>query len=448
LSDLLLTYYGDDFTGSTAALEELALGGVPSVLFLEPPTPAMLAAQFPGVRAVGVAGISRSMTPAEMDETLPAIFTALKQLKAPLCHYKVCSTFDSAPSTGSIGRALDIGWRIFDPPFVPVVVGAPVLKRYVVFGNLFATVGDETFRLDRHPTMSQHPITPMHESDLRRHLGAQTARQLALLDLLHLAEADERIDAKLAALRQAGNEVILFDTLDRAHLLKIGRLIWRQAQAQTLFVVGSHGVEMALTAWWREQGLVPGPSPIAPAGTVEKIVVMSGSASPVTADQISWAETHGFRGVRLNVPRLLDPQTARQESEALVQEARTGLESGQSILFYSARGPADPALTTTRPFDPGGEEAGRRLGTLQGKLLRRVLEGTDVSRVCVAGGDTSSYVMQQLGISAMTIAYPLAPGAPLCRAHSLLPRFDGLELSLKGGQVGGPDFFGRVKHGQ
>jgi 3-oxoisoapionate kinase len=124
------------------------------------------------------------------------------------------------------------------------------------------------------------------------------------------------------------------------------------------------------------------------------------------------------------------------------------LESGQSVLFYSARGPADPVLTTSRPFSSGGEAVGRQLGTLQGKLLRSVLEKTDVSRICVAGGDTSSYVMQQLGISAMTITYPLAPGAPLCRAHSLIPRFDGLELSLKGGQVGAADFFGRVRNGQ
>src|SRR5206468_10770428 len=125
--------------GSTAALEELALGGVPAALFLEPPTQEILAVRFPGVRAVGVAGTSRSMTPQEMEESLPPIFTALKKLDVRLCHYNVCSTFDSAPSVGSIGRALDIGWRIFDPAFVPVVVGAPMLKRYVVFGNLFAT---------------------------------------------------------------------------------------------------------------------------------------------------------------------------------------------------------------------------------------------------------------------------------------------------------------------
>jgi uncharacterized protein YgbK (DUF1537 family) len=49
MSELALTFYGDDFTGSTDALEALTLGGVPAALFLEPPTPAQLAADFPGL---------------------------------------------------------------------------------------------------------------------------------------------------------------------------------------------------------------------------------------------------------------------------------------------------------------------------------------------------------------------------------------------------------------
>jgi uncharacterized protein YgbK (DUF1537 family) len=440
-----LTYYGDDFTGSTAALEELALGGVPAALFLEPPTPEMVAARFPGVRAVGVAGTSRSMTPAEMEEALPPIFAALKRLGAALCHYKVCSTFDSSPGVGSIGRALDIGWRVFDPAFVPVVVGAPGFKRYVLFGNLFATVGDETFRLDRHPTMRHHPVTPMDESDLRRHLARQTSRPIALVDVLQLAGPDAELDTRLAELRRAGNEVILFDTLEGSHLLKIGRLIWEQARQKPLFAVGSQGLETALAGWWREQGLAQAAPSFESPGQAEKIIVMSGSASPATAAQIAWAEANGFKSVRLEVSRLLDPQTARQESEEMARQGVAILDAGASPLFYSARGPGDPALSSLNSAD-----LGRRLGIAQGQLLRSLLEKTAVRRICVAGGDTSSYVVPQLGLFAITVAYPLSPGAPLCRAYSTsdLPGLDGLELSLKGGQVGAPDFFGRVRRGQ
>ena len=49
---LLYCYYGDDFTGSTDVLEQLAGNGVSSVLFLATPTPAQLArfSRLPGDR--------------------------------------------------------------------------------------------------------------------------------------------------------------------------------------------------------------------------------------------------------------------------------------------------------------------------------------------------------------------------------------------------------------
>ena len=63
---LLLTFYGDDFTGSTDALEQLTLAGIRTALFIAPPTPAQLK-RFPGLQAVGVAGKTRSMPPDAME---------------------------------------------------------------------------------------------------------------------------------------------------------------------------------------------------------------------------------------------------------------------------------------------------------------------------------------------------------------------------------------------
>jgi uncharacterized protein YgbK (DUF1537 family) len=104
----LFCYYGDDFTGSTDALEALAANAVPSVVFLDPPDERMLE-RFDVCRAIGVAGESRSRGPEWMSRNLPAIFRGLQRLGAPVCQYKVCSTFDSSPECGSIGSALEIG---------------------------------------------------------------------------------------------------------------------------------------------------------------------------------------------------------------------------------------------------------------------------------------------------------------------------------------------------
>jgi len=55
-SDLLLAFYGDDFTGSTDAMEALALSGLRTVLFLSPPKPELVQQKFPDLRCIGVTG--------------------------------------------------------------------------------------------------------------------------------------------------------------------------------------------------------------------------------------------------------------------------------------------------------------------------------------------------------------------------------------------------------
>jgi len=109
---LLLSYYGDDLTGSTDVMEALSTHGVPTVLFLGVPEERLMA-RFAHCRAVGLAGTSRSETIEWMDANLPQAFGWLKSIGARVSHYKVCSTFDSSPETGNIGRAIEIGLRVF-----------------------------------------------------------------------------------------------------------------------------------------------------------------------------------------------------------------------------------------------------------------------------------------------------------------------------------------------
>ncbi|MGB7206146.1 MAG: nucleotide-binding domain containing protein, partial [Anderseniella sp.] len=58
----------------------------------------------------------------------------------------------------------------------------------------------------------------------------------------------------------------------------------------------------------------------------------------------------------------------------------------------------------------------------------------------------SGHATRQLGIFALTALAPTIPGAAIFRAHSDGAR-DGLELALKGGQMGSHDYFGWVRSG-
>jgi uncharacterized protein YgbK (DUF1537 family) len=453
---LLLTYYGDDFTGSTDVLEALARAGLRTALFLEAPEPEQLASgRFAGLQAVGVAGLGRSMTPSQMDAALPSVFARIERLGARLFHYKVCSTFDSSPQVGSIGRAIDIGQRVFASPVVPLVVGAPVLRRYCLFGNLFATVGDATYRLDRHPTMSRHPVTPMDESDLRGVLARQTAKRTALMDILHLTGTPAELDGRFAKVLEDRPDIVLFDVLDDPRLAEVGRLIWGRThtgQGGTLFAVGSSGLEYALTAHWRASGRLVEPEPFRPAGRAGPIAVISGSCSPVTAEQIAWARARGFAVIEVDASALVDPGAAPAARGEAVRAAVEAVGRGRSVVVCSAVAPDDPRIETTlgrwrdRGLEP--QETRERIGGQLGRILGELLEATALRRVVVAGGDTSGHAVRQLGIECLEVAAPLVPGSPLCRASSGRASVDGLQIVLKGGQIGHADYFERVERGE
>jgi len=128
------------------------------------------------------------------------------------------------------------------------------------------------------------------------------------------------------------------------------------------------------------------------------------------------------------------------------------LGSGASLVLFSAEGPNDPAIpeTTARAAAAGlnPETTGRELAGVAGQILRRVLEEKAIRRVCVVGGDTCGHVARCLGIHALELLMPLAPAAPLCRAAAPDPRMDGLEIAMKGGQIGAPDYFRAVREGR
>jgi len=442
---ILLAYYGDDFTGSTDAMEVMAAAGLPTVLFLKMPDHAMLQ-RFPEIRCIGVAGTSRGRTPEWMAEHLPPVFAQLASFNPPLMQYKVCSTFDSSPETGSIGRALDIGVNHMSGAWSPMIVGAPRLKRYQLFGNLFAAIDGVGYRLDRHPTMSRHPVTPMNESDLRRHLAAQTQRRIELIDMVQLR-------AGVAIDQYQGNDkpVVLIDVLDEETLREAGRLVWEQRGAG-VFSASSSGLQYALTSYWRSRGWIPQQASLPDAGPVPVIAAVSGSCSPATASQIAWAREHGFATERLDLPTVLDSRTREQELTRVVLLAVAAVNTGRSPLIYSAEGPDDPSVTGFDAIAGGAglsrAEAARHVGTALAEVMRRLLDSCHVTRLAIAGGDSSGEVASALDIAALSVCAAMSPGAPLCRAWSDNPRRDGLEVVLKGGQIGARSFFGDVLEGK
>ena len=443
----LLSWYGDDFTGSSAMIEAMSVAGLPAVLFFDVPTPPQRA-EFAHYRGIGLAGVARAQSRAWMKSNLPRFYQALSDVGAPVSQYKICSTLDSSPEIGSIGTALEIALPYLDGEWIPFIAAAPPIGRFQLFGNLFADAHGTGYRLDRHPTMSRHPVTPMHEADVRLHLAAQTDIPIGLVDYpaLRAGRGAEVLAAQLAM----GRRIVAIDVLDDESLADAGALIWEK-RSKRIFAVGSQGIVYALAAYFHRSRALRAPAESIHAGKADRIAVVCGSCSPITAAQIAWAERSGFALIRVDPRKAMDASAWKAELDRAAAHAESALCLGRDPLIFTARGPDDPAVAAffaavaAAGVDPLA--ANETIGTGLGRVLDTLIRRSKIRRGVIVGGDTSSYAAQVLDIYALTLAAATAPGAALFKAHSADPAFASLEIALKGGQMGAPEYFGQIKSG-
>lgn len=448
-SGVLVAWYGDDFTGASAVMEALTFAGLPAMLFLQPPTEAQLK-KFPDLKGIGVASTARAHSPEWMSGVLPQVFAQLRELGPQMLHYKICSTLDSSPEVGSIGRAVEIGADLYAPSVVPLLVAAPQMRRYQIFGHLFAGAGGAVYRLDQHPVMARHPVTPMDESNVAKHIAKQSARidaNCLSLEALGSAGYDFPPAPKAANDRIS---VVTIDSIDAVSEAAAGKLLWNERKKNP-FVVGSQGVEYALIRYWQECGLLPSVKAPGSIGEADKMVVVSGSVSPTTAEQIGWSKQNGFESIAFDATAVCNGNEAmRAEIDRVVTVALKAMNANKQPLIQTAEGPDDPAVERFRSVVGGSNlaiaSANQKVGEALGIALQEILQISGARRAVVSGGDTSGHATRQLGIFALTALAPTIPGAAIFAAHSD-GAMDGLELALKGGQMGSHDYFGWVRSG-
>lgn len=391
-------FIGDDFTGASDTLATFASAGWRARLFLKPPRPEECA----GLDAIGFATSLRALAPDAALDVIADLWPAIEALEPQTIHLKVCSTFDSSPSIGSIGAVANDLARRFAPEHLAVIGGQPNLGRYCVFGTLFARASDGlVHRIDRHPVMAHHPVTPMTEADLRRLLAAQG------LEGLDVCLSQEAVVLPLRT---------LFDVRDASDIRSIAHALTPLTGRRLL--IGASSVAQVLTEGIPGTGhALPTPPP---AG--KGLLVFAGSRSPVTKAQVA-AATRFHR-----IPVLPDDFASLTD---LCNKARNALDAGAAVLVHT-----DPDLDYgMSPDDLAIASAG---------LLGEILAHSRVGWLGIAGGDTSSRICELMGFSAIDFLETISPGVALCRALHPSQELDGLRLMLKGGQMGDENLFNRL----
>ncbi|MEM7644195.1 MAG: 3-oxo-tetronate kinase [Pseudomonadota bacterium] len=407
MSNAFFGAIADDFTGATDLAAMLARGGVPVTLRIGVP-----GAEAPPATGFEVVALKIRTSPVEdaVAEARAALRWLIGQGVRRVA-WKYCSTFDSTPrgNIGPVAEALmgDLGVErtVHCPAF-------PENGRRVFMGHLF--VGEQP--LHESP-MKDHPLTPMRDSDLTRLLAPQVQRQVGRVTL-------PVVRSGAAALREAVEGMsghVVLDAVEEADLAVIAEAIQDMA-----LICGGSAMAEPLPALWRAGGAMAGaadPLPEIGGGRL----ILSGSCSAMTRAQVGAYLERGV-GYRLDPLEL---------ASGGAEDARTWLRGRAAdedkIIFATA----DPKTVAAAQEALGVARAG---ALVEEALARLAQDARDlgISRIVVAGGETSGAVTRALGVTALRIGPEIAPGVPWCFAEG------GLALALKSGNFGSEEFFGEA----
>src|ERR1700731_4826857 len=229
---LALGCIADDYTGASDLANTLTRCGLRTVQTIGVPASDLA---LPEVDAVVVSLKSRSIDAGLAVTASGAAEKWLRERGAAHVLFKICSTFDSTDA-GNIGPVMDALRADSGETIVLVTPAFPETGRTVYQGNLF--VG--AVPLNESP-LKDHPLNPMHDSNLVRVLARQSRTNVGLVALATVNRGNDAVRARLADLASQGFGAAVVDAVFDRDLETIGNVALGHRLS-----VGASGVGLGL----------------------------------------------------------------------------------------------------------------------------------------------------------------------------------------------------------
>jgi uncharacterized protein YgbK (DUF1537 family) len=415
---LALGCIADDYTGASDLANTLTRCGLRTVQTIGVPSDELA---LPEVDAVVVSLKSRSIEAGVAVSRSRAAEKWLRGHGARHLLFKICSTFDSTDA-GNIGPVMDALRADSGDSIVLVTPAFPETGRTVYQGNLF--VG--AVPLNESP-LRDHPLNPMHDSNLVRVLARQSKSKIGLVDLADVARGPDAVRARLAHLSKNGLGAAIADAVFERDLETLGTVALEHRVS-----VGASGLGLGLARALVASGDVKPNPPSATSGASlgGPAACLAGSCSQATLQQIASAEA--------TMPVLhLDPEQAvggKDEAGRALGWARDRLKQGPVLIASSSRPEQVGALQARHGRDRAGHAIEQAMADIAEGLVQ-----LGVRRLVVAGGETSGAVVDRLEIPGFLVGPEIAAGVPVLAAVGA--RQGPMLLALKSGNFGGAEFF-------
>jgi uncharacterized protein YgbK (DUF1537 family) len=415
---LALGCIADDYTGASDLANTLTRAGLRTVQTIGVPAGDLA---LPEVDAVVVSLKSRSIDAGLAVTRSHAAEKWLRGRGAGHVLFKICSTFDSTDA-GNIGPVMDALRADSGEAIVLVTPAFPETGRTVYQGNLF--VG--AVPLNESP-LKDHPLNPMHDSNLVRVLARQSKTRVGLVDLAVLARGADAVRGHLADLAGKGFGAAIVDAVFDRDLETIGVVALDHRLSVGASGIGL-GIARALVATANVKPDSVTAIPDAPVGG--PAACLAGSCSQATLQQIANAEK-AMPVLHLDPDRVV---AGKEEARRALGWASERISQGP-ILIASSSTPDEVAALQSRH---GRDAAGHAIEQAMADIAEGLVKA-GVRRLVVAGGETSGAVVDRLKIPGFLVGAEIAAGVPVLRAVGA----DSGEmlLALKSGNFGGPEFF-------
>ncbi len=340
---------------------------------------------------------------------------ALRQAGVTRIYKKIDSTL-----RGNLGAETDALIDEMELPAAVVTPAFPATGRAVIGGYLVVN-GELVTEVVRDERVSAA------RGSLPALLASQSRFPVAALELPEVSGGVEALTRAMTQAMQGGARVLAADASTEEHLQTIVRAA--DAAGTGGLLVGSGGLASALAAGLAAATGLSAPlaPPCGQASDGGQVLVLAGSYSAVTAQQVEVAAGAGAIIVELDLGQALGYDT-EAAVQAAAHAAASALRSDHSAIVRPAGG-----------LQPGAE---LRVADLMAEVAQRVMALVPLIGLALTGGDIAMAACRRLEATSIAVVGEVAPGLPAGRLQG--GSLSGLYVVTKAGAFGEQDALHRA----
>ena len=370
---------------------------------------------------------SRLDTPEESYQKVYEATKKLQDLGCTLFFNKICSVF-----RGNIGADFDAMLDALGQEFAVISLAFPKNGRKTING--IHTVHG---KLLEHSEFANDPVHPMHKSNLVEILQEQTSRKVTMVPLEIVRRGPIELRLEIEKQRKDYKYCIV-DSENQSDLTIVAEAIH-----DLPIICGSSAIAEELPKFL-EIELVQNPIEDLAFSDSNGVLVVSGSLTPQTRTQTAHLREIGTSVIVFDSRKVFSLEELETEIAQITEAAQTIIEIGKDVLIMADN--RDEIVAETKKMGTllslSELKISKMVSSALADVAHRIIKNTGLTRLVVAGGDTSGTVCGRLGITGNYVLEEIETGLP-----SALTLDRSMLIVLKSGSFGKPEFLETaVKH--